>query len=85
LRQAIAISDLHTALNDEWRRDQTRMNAAFVLAQMGQFDEAIALGEEALALQRTPRSPRTQLSQTLEQIRQMKKLAGTVAAARIDP
>ena len=66
-RQAVTIADLH-ASSDDWRRAQTRMDVALLLAQLGQFDEAESTGEEAVALQ-----PR--LTQQLEQIRQMKGAA----------
>jgi tetratricopeptide (TPR) repeat protein len=66
-RQAVTIADLHaTSTNKDWRRSQTRMDLALALAQLGQFDEAETLGEEAVALQ-------PPLAQQLEQIRQMKQ------------
>jgi tetratricopeptide (TPR) repeat protein len=65
-RQAVTIAALHaTSTNKDWRRSQTRMDLALALAQLGQFDEAETLGEEAVALQ-------PPLAQQLEQIRQMK-------------
>jgi Flp pilus assembly protein TadD len=66
-RQAVTIADLHPFYSD-WRRPQTRMELALTLAQLGQFDEAETLGEEAVALQ-------PNLAQQLEQIRQMKHAA----------
>jgi tetratricopeptide (TPR) repeat protein len=75
LRKAVAVADLLATPNDDWRRSQTRMDAALALARMGQFDEAVALGEEAVALSRTMRAPRPPLAQELEQIRFMKQNA----------
>jgi tetratricopeptide (TPR) repeat protein len=77
-RQAITIADLHASSND-WRRSQTRMDVAFALAQLGQFDEAVTLAEEAVALRQTMRPPQPSLAQQLEQIRQMKLDAQPVA------
>ena len=73
-RQAVTIADLH-ASSDDWRRAQTRMDVALLLAQLGQFDEAESTGEEAVALQRTMRQSPASLDQELEQIRQMKQAA----------
>ena len=67
-RQAVAIADLLAAANKDWRRAQTRIELALALAQLGQFDEAVTLAEEAVALQ-------PPLAQQLEQIRQMKQAA----------
>jgi tetratricopeptide (TPR) repeat protein len=75
LRKAVAIADLLATPNDDWRRSQTRMDAARALANLGQFDEAETLGEEALALSRTMPIPRPPLAQELEQIRFMKQNA----------
>jgi tetratricopeptide (TPR) repeat protein len=77
-RQAITIADLLATSNKDWRRAQTRMDAALALAQLGQFDEAVTLGEEAVALQRPPHTPQPPLAQQLEQIRQMKHAAQPV-------
>jgi tetratricopeptide (TPR) repeat protein len=73
-RQAVNIADLLASSNTDWRRAQTRMDLALTLAQLGQFDEAETLGEEAVALQ-------PQLAQQLEQIRQMKKASRTALPA----
>ncbi len=79
LRKAIGIADLLDTPNSDWRRSQTRMEAAMLLARMGQFDEAETLGAEAVALQRPMRTPNVGLSQQLEQIRQMKRAAATAS------
>ena len=73
LRKAVAVADVLATPNDDWRRSQTRMDAALALASMGQFDEAETLGEEAVALSRTMRTPRPPLAQELEQIRRMNR------------
>ncbi|MFY9728534.1 MAG: tetratricopeptide repeat protein [Bryobacteraceae bacterium] len=83
-RKAVTIADLVASPNNGWRRSQTRMDAAFALAHLGQFDEAVMLGEEAVALERTMRSPRPALSQELAQIRQMKQDAATASARRLN-
>jgi len=70
-RRAVTIADLLATSNKDWRRAQTRMDVALLLAQLGQFDEAETLGEEAVALQ-------PQLTQQLEEIRQMKQAAQPV-------
>jgi tetratricopeptide (TPR) repeat protein len=77
-RQAVTIADLLTTSNKDWRRSQTRMGVALTLAQLGQFDEAVSLGEEAVALQQPPHAPGLPLTQQLEQIRQMKQAAQPV-------
>jgi hypothetical protein len=77
-RQAVAIADLLATSNNDWHRAQTRMDLALALAQLGQFDEALTLGEEAVALQQPSHSPAPPLTQRLEQIRQMKKAAAPV-------
>jgi tetratricopeptide (TPR) repeat protein len=71
-RQTVTIADLHATSNKDWRRAQTRMDVALLLARLGQFDEAESMGEEAVALQ-------PQLTQQLGQIRQMKQAAQPVA------
>jgi len=71
LRKAVTVADLLATPNNIGRRAQTRMDTALTLARLGQFDEAEALGEEALALQRTP-----PFEQQLEQIRGMRRGAG---------
>jgi tetratricopeptide (TPR) repeat protein len=81
LRRAVTIADLLDTPNNGWRRSQTRMEAAFALARLGQFDEAETLGEEAVALARSPRIPRAPLAQQLEQIRQMKQAAANTSRA----
>lgn len=77
LRHAIEIADLldTPAHIYDWRRIQTRLDAAFTLAQMGQFDDAIALGEDAAKLQGSSHNPNPGVLQQLAQIRQMKKAA----------
>ena len=67
-RQAVTIADLLATSNNDGRRAQTRMDVALLLAQLGQFDEAESMGEEAVALH-------PPLAQQLEQIRQMKQAA----------
>ena len=78
-RQAVTIADLLATSNKDWRRAQTRMDVALVLVRLGQFDEAVTLGEEAMALQQPPRTLEPPLPQLLEQIRQMKQAAHPVA------
>jgi tetratricopeptide (TPR) repeat protein len=75
LRKAITVADLLATPNNDWWRAETRMDAALALAHLGQFDEAEALGEEAVALERPPRTPRPPLEQQLKQIRWMKEAA----------
>jgi tetratricopeptide (TPR) repeat protein len=70
-RQAVTIADLLATSNHDGRRAQTRMDVALLLAQLGQFDEAVTLAEEAVALQ-------PPLAQQLEQIRQTKQAAQPV-------
>jgi len=77
-RQAVTIADLLATSNKDWRRAQTRMDAAFALAQLGQFDEAVTLAEEAVALDQAPNAPGADLKPQLEQIRQMEKAARPV-------
>jgi hypothetical protein len=60
------------------------MTVAMTLARLGQFDEAIALGGEAVALQRTPRMPRPPYASQLEQILRMKQAAANTSASRVD-
>jgi len=76
--QAVTIADLLATSNKDWRRAQTRMDAAFALAQLGQFDEAVTLAEEAVALDQAPNAPGADLKPQLEQIRQMEKAARPV-------
>jgi tetratricopeptide (TPR) repeat protein len=82
-RKAVTIADLLDTPNNDWRRSQTRMEAALALARRDQFDEAETLGEEAVALQRTMRTPRPPLAQELEQIRRMKQAAATASASGV--
>jgi len=81
-RNAITIADLLATPNTFWRRSETRIDAALTLARLGQFDEAEALGEEAVAMQRTIPTPRPPLEQQLEQIRGMKRDAAN--ASRVE-
>ncbi len=76
-RKAVAISDLLCTPNgnSDWRRSQTRMDAAMALAHLHQFEEAETLAQEAIALQAPARTPAPNLSQQLDMIRQMKKAA----------
>jgi len=82
LRQTVAIADLLDTPDNPWRRSQTRMDVAFTLARLGQFDEAETVGEEAVALGGTAGNPRPPLAQQLEQIRQMKQAAANAVAGR---
>jgi tetratricopeptide (TPR) repeat protein len=84
LRKAITVADLLATPNNDWRRSETRMDTALALARQGQFDEAEALGEEAVALQRPTRTPRPPLAQQLERIRWMKQAAANASASRVD-
>jgi len=81
-RKTVTIADLLATPNNAWLRSQTRMDVALALARLGQFDEAETLGEEAVVLQRTMRTPRPPLEQELELIRQMKQAAATAVASR---
>ncbi len=74
-RKAVAISDLLAVPNGspDWRRSQTRMDAAMALAHLHQFEEAETLAQEAVALSATARTPMPNLSQQLEMIRQLKQ------------
>jgi len=76
-RKAIVAADLLATPNNDWRRAETRMDTALALARLGQFDEAEALGEEAVALERTMRTPRPSLADQLQQIRWMKQVAAS--------
>jgi tetratricopeptide (TPR) repeat protein len=67
-RQAVTTADLLATSNKDWRRPRTRMDLALTLARLGQFDEAVTLGEEAVALH-------PPLAQQLEEIRQIKHAA----------
>ena len=82
-RQSIAIADLLGTTRNAWRRSQTRMDTALALAHLGQFDEAETLGEEAVALQQTMRTPSAPLEQQLEQIRRMKQAGETAKGSRV--
>jgi tetratricopeptide (TPR) repeat protein len=83
-RRAVTIADLVATPNNDWRRPQTRMDAALAMARMGQFEEAERLGEEAVAPQRTgTRTPKPPLAQELEQIRRMKQAAAQASASRL--
>jgi tetratricopeptide (TPR) repeat protein len=84
LRKTVTVADLLATPADSGRRAQTRMDVALALAPLGQFDEAETLGEEAVALERTPRSPSPPLALQLEQIRQLKQAAATARASRVD-
>jgi hypothetical protein len=84
LRQTVTIADLLATPDNAWLRSQTRIDVAFTLARLGQFDEALTLGEEAVALAGTPRTPRPPLAQQLEQIRQMKQAAAKARASLVD-
>jgi hypothetical protein len=81
-RQAMTLADLLSLPNTGWRRSQTRMDAAFALAHLGQFDEAETLAREAVELQRTLHLPGPQWAGQLEQVRQMKQAAAAAAANR---
>jgi hypothetical protein len=81
LRKAIGIADLNATPNNAWLRSATRMEAAMALARLGQFDEAETLAEAGVALEGKSRVPRTQPSQELEQIREM-RLAAEAAKLR---
>jgi tetratricopeptide (TPR) repeat protein len=83
LRKAVAVADLLATPQEDWRRSQTRIEAALELARTGQFDEAEKLGEEAVALARTMRVPTPPLAQELEQIRWMKQNAAESSANRV--
>jgi tetratricopeptide (TPR) repeat protein len=72
-RQAVTIADLLCTHNNDWRRSQTRMDAALALARLGQFDEAETLGEEAVALAGPMRTPGPPMAQQLEHIRRSKQ------------
>jgi tetratricopeptide (TPR) repeat protein len=72
-RNAIVLADLLATPENDWRRPQTRMDAAFALAFAGRFDEAEALGEEAVALVPHGSDFIPQQRQQLDQIRQMKR------------
>jgi tetratricopeptide (TPR) repeat protein len=82
-RKAVTITDLLDTPNNDWRRSQTRMEAARALARLDQFDEAERLGEEAVALHRTA-TQRLPLAQELEQIRRMKQAAAEASASQRD-
>ncbi len=74
-RKAIAIADLVSTPNNDWSRPATRMEAAQTLANLKQFDEAVKLAEEAVAVAKAGPSPQPYLTQQLEQIRQMQQSA----------
>jgi tetratricopeptide (TPR) repeat protein len=74
-RKAVALADLLATPTTEWRRSETRIETAFELALLGQFDEAETLGEEAVAMHQTMRAPMVSMEGQLEQIRQMKWMA----------
>ena len=75
-RKAIAIADLVSTPNDDWSRPATRMEAAQTLASLKQFDEAVKLAEEAVAVAKAGPNQQPYLNQQLEQIRQMQQAAG---------
>jgi hypothetical protein len=71
----MTLADLLITPDNEWHRSETRIEAAFELALLGQFDEAETLGEEAVAMHQTMRAPMVSMEGQLEQIRQMKRMA----------
>jgi len=74
-RGAITIADLLATPKNGWHRAETRIDTAYTLARLGQFDEAETLGEEAVAMHETMRAPMVSPEAQLEQIRQMKRIA----------
>jgi hypothetical protein len=69
--------------DNAWHRAETRIDAAFELALLGQFDEAESLGEEAVAMHQTMRTPMPSLDRQLAQIRQMKQIAASMAVGSV--
>jgi len=76
-RSAITVADLLATPKSGWHRAETRIDTAFTLARLGQFDEAETLGEEAVAMHETMRVPMVSPEAQLEQIRQMKRIAAS--------
>ncbi len=74
-RKAIAIADLVSTPNNDWNRPATRMEAAHTLASLKQFDEAVKLAEEAVAVAKASTNQQPHLEQQLDQIRQMQQAA----------
>ncbi len=71
-RQAVAIADVISPANDP-RRGFVRMNAAFGLARLRQFEEAERLAEEAVSIGQRLRPPQPNMfAGQLEQIRRMR-------------
>jgi tetratricopeptide (TPR) repeat protein len=80
-RQAVAIGDLVFSAPDP-RRGSSRIRLAFALAQMGEFDEAERLANEAVALGKQMRPPQAEpFTSQLEHIRKMKPPAAKPASA----
>ncbi|MDR3702425.1 MAG: hypothetical protein P4L56_22445, partial [Candidatus Sulfopaludibacter sp.] len=74
-RKAIAIADLVSTPNNDWSRPATRMEAAQTLANLKQFDEAVKLAEEAVAVAKASTNQQPYLTQQLEQLREMQQAA----------
>jgi tetratricopeptide (TPR) repeat protein len=76
-RQAVTTVDL-VSTPAEVRRGYTRMNAAFALARVQQFEEAEQLGSQAVAISESLHPPQPELfAAQLQQIRQMKSAPPT--------
>ena len=78
-RQAILLADALATPNSIWSASQARIDAAMVLARMGQFDEAEALAAEAVALRRNTHPPGPPPVSELETIRRMKQAAANAS------
>ena len=73
MRKAIAIADLVASPNNPWGPAQVRIETAWTLVDLKQFDEAVALATQAVAA--APPNVAKDLAQQLAQIRQQQTKA----------
>ena len=76
-RKAIALADLLAQANNPWERPQIRMQTAWTLAGLKQFDEAEAMAQQAVDL--SPANQKQNMAAQLEQIRQQKRQAAAAS------
>ena len=76
-RSAVHVADLLSTAPADWRRAQARLDLAYALARLNQFDEAETVAMEASALQRPPYPP---VALCLDQIRELKRAAAAAKA-----
>jgi len=72
-RKAIALTDLLARPNSPWNRTQIRMETAWTLVELKQYEEGEALAAQAVAM--APPDQAQYLAQQLEQIRRATRTA----------